>query len=648
MKSLFLSSVQIRRSIMVTKLCFLAFGVGLASGLQGQTNVPASFAAPDGTVDLGDSGFLVLTHQLEAGVQRDPRHDIETVELQLAGNLLDADGVPFFDDPEYSKTDEGQFIVDGVINFSDETDPFLDTIGSDGNFTPDEKYPGIPGFGNGEGKDDFAIEILSFIELKAGLNRLGVSSNDGFRFTVGVGTNTKDAFAVQPEGAVFEGDRGAANSEWDLMVAADGVYPIRLIQWDGNGTASIEFYSVFPPEEGGERILVNDRSNDSAVKAYRTNTGTTPTAGSVLPRPGSDGSFPRPTLSVQLEDGQAKIVTSSVKLTFDGADVSAEATVNKSGSTTTVRYLTSEFLAPNSVHSATLEFSDDSGAGRSHEWSFGIADFVNLGADLAFPLDSKDTSASGFSGRVHLAREGAGLSESVSRANSQIRETLIDPFSGSVFDNEASPTTFTVDGVINFVESLDDAEQPDRGSFTQPDFEDVVFPGIPGSGGHDNQYAVELVTYLELEKGLFALGVNSQDGFQLAVGADARDVFDVRVLGQAEGTRAVPADDIMILNVEEAGLYSFRLLQFESSDDPIVNFTIPTDGGGLEFFSLDPNEFAEDPESAERILINDSTNPKSIKAWRQLSVEERPYIGRNCKLLVNWRISSTGSFRRCS
>lgn len=596
-----------------------------------QTPIPASFSAPEGTIDLDESGFLVSVHQLEEGIQRDPRHDIDTVELQLAGNLLDGDGVPFFndadlEDPDYQANDEGQFIVAGVINFGDDTDPLIGTIGDDGNFAPDEKYPGIPGFGNGDGKDDFAIEVLSFLELKAGLNRLGVNSADGFRFTIGVGTNTRDAFAVQPEGAVFEGNRGAANSEFELMVESDGIYPVRLIHWDGGGVSSIELYSVHPAEAGGERILVNDSSNANAVKAYRTATGNTPTATSVLPRPGSDGSFPRPTLSVQLEDGAAGIEVGSVMLQFDGVDVTDAADISKSGGSTSVRYLTPEFLEPNSQHSARLDFQDDSGASRSHTWQFGIANFVNLTADLSFPLDAKDESAPGFSGRVHQAREGAGLAASVERANAQVRGTLVDPFSGTAFANEATTDAFEVEGVINFVESLDAAEQPERGNFTEPDQADALFPGIPGSEGHDNQYAVELVTYLELPEGLYALGVNSQDGFELVAGRDARDVFDVRILGQAEGTRAVPEDDIMILNVAEAGLYSFRLVQFESSDDPIVNFTIPTDGGALEFFSLDPNEFAEDPETAQKILINDASNSQSIKAWRQLTVPERSYV----------------------
>ncbi|MBT5926285.1 MAG: hypothetical protein HOH33_06670 [Verrucomicrobia bacterium] len=596
--------------------------------LKAQTAIPPSFAAPAGSINTSESGFLVRVHQLPGGVQRDPRHDIETVELQLAGELKDGDGVPYeneadFTDTSYQLNQEDAFIVVDVINFSDATDPFLDTIGNEGNFTPDDKYPGIPGFGNGENlNDDFAMEILTFLDLKAGLNRIGVNSNEGFRFTIGVGTNTKDAFAVQPDGAVFGAARGGGNTEWELEVEQAGIYPIRLIHWDGGGLAAIEFYSMTDQE----RILINDSSNANAIKAYRTATGSAPTAISVLPRPGATGIFPRPTLSVQLEDGQAQINTGSISLSFDGTDVTGDTTVQKNGSSTVIRYLAPDFLAPHSSHNATLQFSDTNDVMRKHTWSFEIAHFVNLTADLAYPIDAKDTSAPGFLGTVRQAREGAGLAASVARANAQIRDTLVDPFSGDVFDNEASSQSFTVDGVVNFLESLDEAEQPEKGNFTAPDAEDSLFPGIPGSGGHDNQYAVEISTYLELQTGLYAIGVNSQDGFQLATGADARDVFNILILGQAEGTRAIPEDDVMILNVEADGLYSFRLMQFESSDDPIVNFTIPTDGGALEFFSLDPNEFAEDPQTAQKILINDSGNANSIKAWQKLTSTEPAYV----------------------
>ncbi len=596
--------------------------------VEGQTSIPPSFAAPAGSINTAEPGFLVKVHQLPGGVQRDPRHDLDTVELQLAGELRDEDGVPYENeadlmDTSYESNQDGYFIVEGVINFSDATDPFLDTIGNEGNFTPDDKYPAIPGFGNGENlNDDFAMEILTFLELKEGLNRLGVNSNEGFRFTIGVGTNTKDAFAVQPAGAVFGGARGGGNTEWDLEVQEAGIYPVRLIHWDGGGTAAIEFYSMM----GEERILINDSSNVNSIKAYRTATGSAPTAVSVLPRPGATGIFPRPTITIELQDGEAQIDRDSIELSFSGTDITGDARIQKSGTITTIQYLTPDFLAPNSVQSATLQFSDTNNVMREHTWSFEIANFVNLTADLAYPLDTKDSSAPGFLGTVRQAREGAGLAASVSRANSQIRDTLVDPFSGDIFANEASQQSFTVDGVVNFVESLDDAEQPEKGNFTAPDSADSLFPGIPGSGGHDNQYAIELSTYLELKAGLYAIGVNSQDGFQLATGADARDVFDVQILGQAEGTRPVPTDDVMILNVESDGLYSFRLLQFESSDDPIVNFTIPTDGGALEFFSLDPNEFAEDPETAQKILINDSGNPNSIKAWQKLTNIEPTYV----------------------
>ena len=475
--------------VLARPLAVLVLGAGMGSVAFAQTVIPPSFAAPDGTIDSGASGFLVHVHQLESGVQRDPRHDLATVELQLAGSLIDPDGVPYANeadltDASYEKNEGGSFVVEGVINFSDVTDPFLGTTGSSGNFTPDDKYPGIPGFGNGvDFSDDFAVEILSFIELKAGLNRLGINSDDGFRFTIGVGTNTRDAFAEVPDGASFEGSRGAANSEWDLNVEADGLYPIRIVHWDGGGEGSIEFYSVFPPEAGGERILVNDTSNANAVRSFRTATGTTPTATSVLPRPGSSGVFPRPTISVELQDGEASIDQGSVRLAFGGADVTGETSVSKTGGTTVIQYLTPEFLTPNSLQNATLGFSDSNGVARSHTWSFTIADFVNLTGDLAYPLDAKDTAATGFSVRVHQAREGAGLPASVARANAQIRGSLVDPFSGDIFTNEASESDAVVEGVINFVESTSDDEQPEKGNFTGTDSGETLFPGIPGSGG---------------------------------------------------------------------------------------------------------------------------------------------------------------------
>lgn len=608
----------------------IALGLGLSllqlGEARAQTVIPASSAAPPALIDTAAGGFLVYMNQLPDGVQREPRHNILVVEQQLAGELIDPEtSEPFLNeidegDNTYERTDDGGFIVEGPINFNQDSDPAFGDIGEAGNITPDDKYPGIPGFGNGGGLDDFAMSAEGFLQLTAGTYRFGVNSDDGFQVIFGVGTNPRDAFAQVPAGAVFEGGRGASNSEFDITIEADGLYPVRLLHWEGNGGASVEFYTVNPPEDGGTRILVNDSSEADSVKAFWKASGATPSVTSVVPRPGSSGAFPRPTISATLVDGNTAIDEGSVTLSLNGTLV--DATVRRSGSTVSASFETSDFLAGGSEQTATLSFADSDGLERTHSWSFSVGGFVTLPASYAYPLEASEGATRGFTGTIHQVRQDAGLVPSVERADTQVRGTLVDPFTSDPFDNLVSRPRIALEGVINFEE-----EARDAGIFSGANNQaDSVFPGIPGSEDHDDQFAIELVGYLELSSGIHVFGVNSQDGFSLRVGPDARGLFGTQTLGEFNGVRAVPEEDLMTFLVEEAGLYSFRLLGFESGDDTIDNGTLSTEGSALEFYSIDADAFAANPETATRVLINDSTSGSSIKAFQSVNVTGPAYL----------------------
>ncbi len=589
-----------------------------------QTLIPPSSAAPDGLVDTSERGFLVQVNQLPEGVQRDPRHVISVVEDQLAGRLIDAEfGEPYpneidGEDSTYPKADDGRFIVEGAINFNQDSDPAFGDVGESGNFTPDDKYPGIPGFGNGGGLDDFAIAAEGYLELAAGTYRFGVNSDDGFQVIFGVGTNPRDAFATVPDGGVFEGGRGAANSEFDIQIEADGLYPVRLLQWDGAGGASVEFYSVDVASD--ERTLVNDPSSAGAIKSYWMATGTTATVTEVVPAPGATGIFPRPTLSVRLADGGTNIDENSVSLSLDGETV--EATVQRSGSEVSAVFQSADFLEADSVHTATLSFQDSAGVSRQHDWSFTVGGFVTLPASDAYPSTAVEGASRGFAVRVHQARQDAGLVPSVSRADSQVRGTLVDPFTSDPFENQVPGRGFEIEGAVNLEE-----EGREAGLFTAANGKaDAMFPGIPGDADHDDQFAVELVGFLELSAGMHVFGVNSQDGFDLRVGPDARSLFGASSLGQFNGVRPASEEDLMIVLVEEPGIYSFRLLQFESGDDTIDNGTVSTEGSALEFYTIDPDDFAANPATAPRILVNDPDEANAVKAWQTVNADGPAYV----------------------
>ncbi len=68
-----------------------------------------------------------------------------------------------------------------------------------------------------------------------------------------------------------DGDSTGAEATFSFIVPTAGVYPFRLVWFEGNGGAHVEWYSV---TASGERILINDRANSNALKGYKARTAT--------------------------------------------------------------------------------------------------------------------------------------------------------------------------------------------------------------------------------------------------------------------------------------------------------------------------------------------------------------------------------------
>lgn len=67
----------------------------------------------------------------------------------------------------------------------------------------------------------------------------------------------------------FDGGRGSSDSIFAFNVAEAGVYPLRLVWFEGGGGANLEWFTVSPD---GSKIPVNDTSNPAALRAFRTRT----------------------------------------------------------------------------------------------------------------------------------------------------------------------------------------------------------------------------------------------------------------------------------------------------------------------------------------------------------------------------------------
>jgi len=126
---------------------------------------------------------------------------------------------------------------------------------SEANGYPDAAYPGIdpeevPAQDPAAGDDDdqFAVEILGYIQLTAGLHQIGSSHDDGVWVEIG---------GVQV--GVHDGWGGP--HDFLFTVEADGCYDLKVRYLEGGGGAHLELHEVID----GTRILMNDVANGGSA-----------------------------------------------------------------------------------------------------------------------------------------------------------------------------------------------------------------------------------------------------------------------------------------------------------------------------------------------------------------------------------------------
>jgi hypothetical protein len=257
---------------------------------------------------------------------------------------------------------------------------------------------------------------------------------------------------------------------------------------------------------------------------------------------------------------------------------------------------------------------------RRKFFHFGLALLTVSGLGFAQPVipgnyaalpGSVNTGAPGFKVRTVQARFETSLPNSLARTEAHLAGTLIDPFTGLPYENEADLSLAGPDGyfiepdVINYNQDALWGSLPigNFHAFSSPPFPDDPIPGIPGINGHTDNISMEVLAFLELSAGKHRFGVNSDDGFKLTIGirTSPQDAFAADI-GQFDGGRGA-ADSQFEFIIEEAGIFPVRLIWEEGRG-----------GANLEFFSMDPPT----PEGT-RILINDLSNPKAVRAYREIA-----------------------------
>ena len=325
----------------------------------------------------GESGFLVYPTQISLGQGVDNIHGtvLSGAEKQVNGENIDPDTEEAYLNEADIDSFEGWSYYPEIVETVNQNQ---DAPAGTGNFQAndkgnstdreDEALTGIPGWG--DSNNGIASEYIALLDLSRGAYKLGVNSDDGFSATIGA--NFGDLLAQQI--GVFNGGRGAASTDFEIFVDEPGLYPLRVLWWEGGGGASIEIYSFV----NGEKTLINDPEVDGSIKAYtikgatvdestldRATTGRAKVV-SIYPNPGDtmvkDGTI---SVTIQNEDTSAKQDT--IALTVNGEAVNAS--VSKDGNLVTASYTPDGGLAAGSI-TASFSFEESNGTQRGSEWSF--------------------------------------------------------------------------------------------------------------------------------------------------------------------------------------------------------------------------------------------------------------------------------------
>jgi hypothetical protein len=216
--------------------------------------LPPADAQPSGSFTIPGFGIHIVKAP-DDSPSSDFSNTIASAELQLAGLLTNGLGVPY---PNTATNANGSnfYAESNTINYDI-------TGGPTGSFTFPTKspFPYVPASGT---NNWIAMEAEFYAQLGVGQYIIQVRSDDGFRLTCGP-TPTDTNFVV----GQFDGGRGNGTpTTMYVNVTTAGLYPMRLLYYQGMFGGNVEFYSL-NRASGNTPILINDTNSVSSLRAFQ-------------------------------------------------------------------------------------------------------------------------------------------------------------------------------------------------------------------------------------------------------------------------------------------------------------------------------------------------------------------------------------------
>jgi hypothetical protein len=466
------------------------------------------------TVDTSKPGFKVRPWHSTGEQNASQANTIRWTEEQMVG----AHGSNHAD---LSQATDGGYIDFGGADLAHTIN--FDLVGShDGNFQPNGTAtagPGYadnpwPGSSNATSWDNSSEEFITYLSFNSpGLYQMGISSDDGFKVTVG--PNPKDWINSTVCG-YYNGGKGASDVTFFMNVTNAGTYPVRLLWENGGGGCNCEWFSVDP---SGTRYLINDpdSTNSTGIKAYYSGPQLPAYVSEFWPADGATG-VQDGWVSLTLQDGSTTVVQSSIVVKINGVAVTP--VIVTSGGTTKI-YTPTAF--PAGTYTAAVTYSTSDGGSHTATWSFTTTGYqwwvATLSTNLWTPPGS-GTNA-GFAMEIFQTQNTNIFNgwANITRMADMALQGLYGPTVADLTDYTNKGAMWWP-GVINFSQTSAGARS-DNGAFQTADgYTDATVPGLPGIGMTvmDND-AYQARMFLEFPTaGPYTMGFNSDDGFRLTTG----------------------------------------------------------------------------------------------------------------------------------
>lgn len=373
------------------------------------------------------------------------------------------------------------------------------------------------------------------------------------------GDHTQTQQTVKPLGSFLGALTGFKYRNFPLTDAAGNTVVVRL-----SGETTLRLRQVTTDIEDGGRLqtyLIFVPVADSGLQRAIVS--------STIPRDGEVVESISPVIEATLQNRDTSVKLDSIKLILNGTPMTPVVSATLDGATVK---LSLPSLPPAGVpQQVQLSFQDNLGVEIASKWSFSLR-YLTLEPSWRVAAGP----ARGMTVRMVQAPMGSNLENSLQRAESQLAPD-------SPLEKAADVTaTFQV---INF----NKRSPSDEGIFPG----DVLPPGLDAETNGDADYALEVMTFLELKKGPVRFGIRSDDGYKIAAGKHPVVATTPALSFEASGT----ADRTFDLIVPADGVYPFRNAFFERA--------------GASYFEW----YVVDLTSGERVLVNDPDRTESIKAF---------------------------------